>query len=38
MRLGAGDEEPRRSAKWALWQSRPHVTVPRPAGKGSATA
>ena len=26
------------SAEWALWQSRPHVTVPRPAGKGSATA
>jgi IclR family transcriptional regulator, pca regulon regulatory protein len=26
------------SAEWALWQSRPHVTVPRPAGTGSATA
>jgi IclR family pca regulon transcriptional regulator len=26
------------SAEWALWQSRPHVTVPRPAGNGSATA
>jgi IclR family pca regulon transcriptional regulator len=25
------------SAEWALWQSRPHVTVPRPAGNGSAT-
>jgi IclR family transcriptional regulator, pca regulon regulatory protein len=26
------------SAEWALWQSRPHVTVARPAGSGSATA
>ncbi len=26
------------SAEWALWQSRPHVTVPRRAGNGSATA
>ena len=26
------------SAEWALWQSRPHVTVPRGAGSGSATA
>jgi IclR family pca regulon transcriptional regulator len=26
------------SAEWALWQSRPHVTVARPAGDGSATA
>jgi IclR family pca regulon transcriptional regulator len=25
------------SADWALWQSRPHVTVSRPAGNGSAT-
>ena len=26
------------SAEWALWQSRPHVTVARPAANGSATA
>lgn len=26
------------SAEWALWQSRPHVSVARPAGNGSATA
>jgi IclR family pca regulon transcriptional regulator len=26
------------SAEWALWQSRPHVEVSRPAGEGSATA
>jgi IclR family transcriptional regulator, pca regulon regulatory protein len=26
------------SAEWALWQSRPHVEVARPAGEGSATA
>jgi IclR family pca regulon transcriptional regulator len=26
------------SAEWALWQSRPHVTVARPARTGSATA
>ncbi|RBY87840.1 IclR family transcriptional regulator C-terminal domain-containing protein [Blastococcus sp. TF02A-30] len=26
------------SAEWALWQSRPHVELPRPAGGGSATA
>jgi len=25
-------------AEWALWQSRPHVTVARPAGTGWATA
>jgi IclR family pca regulon transcriptional regulator len=25
-------------AEWALWQSRPHVEVPRRAGDGSATA
>jgi IclR family transcriptional regulator, pca regulon regulatory protein len=26
------------SAEWALWQSRPHLTLSRPAGNGSATA
>jgi IclR family pca regulon transcriptional regulator len=26
------------SAEWALWESRPHVTVARPAVSGSATA
>jgi IclR family pca regulon transcriptional regulator len=26
------------SAEWALWQSRPHLTLSRPAGDGSATA
>jgi IclR family transcriptional regulator, pca regulon regulatory protein len=26
------------SAEWALWQSRPHLTLARPAGSGSATA
>jgi IclR family pca regulon transcriptional regulator len=26
------------SAEWALWQSRPHVEVPRPSGSRSATA
>jgi IclR family pca regulon transcriptional regulator len=26
------------SAEWALWQSRPHTTVPRSARNGSATA
>jgi IclR family pca regulon transcriptional regulator len=26
------------SAEWALWQSRPHVSVARPAGNGSASA
>jgi len=26
------------SAEWALWQSRPQVTVARPAASGSATA
>jgi IclR family pca regulon transcriptional regulator len=25
-------------AEWALWQSRPHLTLSRPAGDGSATA
>jgi IclR family pca regulon transcriptional regulator len=25
------------SAEWALWQSRPHVSVPPPAGDGTAT-
>jgi IclR family pca regulon transcriptional regulator len=26
------------SAEWALWQSRPHLTLSRPAGNASATA
>jgi IclR family pca regulon transcriptional regulator len=26
------------SAEWALWQSRPHVELPRPSNGGSATA
>jgi IclR family pca regulon transcriptional regulator len=26
------------SAEWALWQSRPHRTLPHPTGNGSATA
>jgi IclR family transcriptional regulator, pca regulon regulatory protein len=26
------------SAEWALWQSRPHLTLAHPAGNGSATA